>query len=227
MLPASFDDDDPLAGQFRQFVARSSFPCVGAKAALAKGRLRFVVARDITSAWDDLRIYPALFDLARAYRSRPQLFQSFVVLFRGPRNLSEVEYERFLWERLQSLTDKDIWHGQAHDDRASADPASPHFSLSFGGEAFFAVGLHPRSSRAARRFCRPAIVFNLHQQFEQLRRQDRYERMRGRILEREMALSGSINPMLQKFGEASEARQYSGRAVGGDWDCPFRRPGTK
>jgi FPC/CPF motif-containing protein YcgG len=223
MLPAAFDNGDELAERFRQFIARPSFSCLGAKSALARGQLQFVVARDITSAWDDLRIYPALFNFARAYSVRKRLFQSFVVIFRGPGTLGEVDFERFLWERLQSLTDKDIWHGQSHDNRVSANPRSPHFSLSFGGEAFFAVGLHPKANRAARRFSHPAIVFNLHHQFEELRRQNLYEKMRHRILDREVASSGSVNPMMQKFGEASEARQYSGRAVGGDWECPFRR----
>lgn len=224
MLPSVLDNDDPLAENFRRFIARPGFPCVGAKSALAKGQLQFVVARDITSGWDDLRIYPALFNFARAYQQRKRLFQSFVVLFRGPRRLSETEFERSLWERLQSLTDKDSWHGQSHDTAVSPDPANPHFSLSFGGEAFFVVGLHPGASRPARRFAHPAIVFNLHNQFEELRRRDLYKRMRDRILERDTALAGSANPMLQVFGEGSEARQYSGRLVEDGWRCPYHRP---
>jgi FPC/CPF motif-containing protein YcgG len=223
MLPAALDNDDPLAKKFRRFIARPGFPCVGAKSALAKNQLQFVVARDMTSAWDDLRIYPALFNFAKAYQARKRLFQSFVVLFRGPRRLTEAEYERCLWERLQSLTDKDSWHGQSHDTGVSPDPANPHFSLSFGGEAFFVVGLHPHASRPARRFAVPAIVFNLHDQFEELRRRDLYGRMRDRIQERDAALAGSVNPMLQNFGEGSEARQYSGRLVEDSWQCPYHR----
>lgn len=222
MLPADLDNSDPLAERFRQFVARPRFPCVGAKSALARKQLHFVVARDMTSAWDDLRIYPALFNFAQAYRARKRL-QSFVVIFRNPRTLSETEFERYLWERLQSLTDKDSWHGQQHDNTVSADPGSPHFSLSFGSEAFFAVGLHPNASRPARRFAYPAIVFNLHDQFEELRRRDLYDSMRSKILERDRLLAGSENPMLQRFGEASEAKQYSGRLVEGAWQCPYHR----
>ena len=71
---------------------------------------------------------------------------------------------------------------------------------------------------------RPTLVFNLHDQFEQLRKEGRYERMRERILDRDAALAGSVNPMLARFGEESEARQYSGRQVGKDWDCPFQDP---
>lgn len=223
MLSAELDNGHPLAALFRQFVRCSSFPCVGAKSALSRAQLTFVVARDITSAWHDLDIYPALANFAHAYRPDKRLFQSFVVLFEGPRTLSESEFERAMWARLQSLTDKDEWHGQRHDPSVSADPEHPHFSLSFGGEGFFCVGLHPQASRPARRFEVPAIVFNLHDQFEELRKSYLYLKLREKILDRDAALAGSINPMLKQHGEGSEAPQYSGRQVGEAWKCPFHR----
>lgn len=65
------------------------------------------------------------------------------------------------------------------------------------------------------------MVFNLHDQFEQLRSQNRYDKLRDTILGRDMALAGSLNPMLARHGTLSAARQYSGRAVGDDWKCPF------
>lgn len=217
----SEDGQHELTARFRHFIKGPDFPCVGAKAAVGRGQMRFVVARDLRSAWDDLRIYGALLDVATAYRSDPRLFQSFVVIFEQPDRISEGAFERNLWARLQSLADKDAWHGQDYDTRVSDDPQSPHFSLSFGGEAFFVVGLHPDASRPARRFERPALVFNLHDQFERLRAEARYEPLREAILERDMAVSGSVNPMLNRHGSVSEARQYSGRAVDGDWTCPF------
>jgi hypothetical protein len=215
------DGDHVLAARFRAFVMDRPFPCVGAKSAVGRGQMKFVVARDIGSAWDDLRIYRKLLAFVAAYRDDPRLFQSFVVLFEGPRTIGEDAFEAALWERLQSLADKDAWHGQDYDPRVSDDPQSPHFSLSFGGEGFFVVGLHPNASRPARRFERPALVFNLHDQFERLRAENRYEPLRESILERDVAMAGSLNPMLARHGEMSEARQYSGRAVEGDWNCPF------
>ena len=104
----------------------------------------------------------------------------------------------------------------------TADPESPHFSLSFGGEAFFIVGLHPHASRPARRFSSPVMVFNLHSQFTQLRAEGRYEKLRGSIMQRDEDLAGSLNPMLARHGEVSEARQYSGRSVDADWRCPLQ-----
>ncbi len=222
MLFPRDDRDHPLAHAFRDFVRDPPFPCVGAKSALSKGQMKIVVARDITSGWDDMRIYPALLAFAARYRRAPDLFQSFAVVFEGPGDLSEEQFERHLWTRAQSLADKDRWLGQPWDARVADDPESPHFSLSFGGEGFFIVGLHPRASRPARRFETPVLVFNLHAQFEQLRAAGRYEKLRGSILERDERLAGSTNPMLARHGEMSEARQYSGRAVEADWRCPFR-----
>jgi FPC/CPF motif-containing protein YcgG len=221
MIKATNEADHPLAISFQQFIKSAEFPCVGAKSALAKEQMRFVIGRDIRSAWDDLRILPNLLDLAESYRDDPVLFQSLVVLFEEDAALDEAGFEANLWARLQSLTDKDAWLGQQPDPRVSHAPDDPHFSLSFGGEAFFVVGLHPNASRPARRFARPALVFNLHDQFERLRAEGRYEKLRAAIIERDIAAAGAPNPMLARHGTVSEARQYSGRAVGADWVCPF------
>jgi FPC/CPF motif-containing protein YcgG len=207
-------------------VADPEFPCVGAKAALARGTLEVLGCDRIDSNWDDLRIHDGLLHFAADYRADPALFRSFAVVFEGPGDLDEGAFEAALWERLQSLSDKDLWRGQGYDSSVSSDPNDPHFALSFGEEAFFIVGLHPRASRPARRFERPAIVFNLHDQFEVLRAEGKYEGMREKILKRDESLAGSRNPMLARHGEASEARQYSGRRVDDRWKCPFRYAGS-
>ncbi|MEG3089719.1 guanitoxin biosynthesis heme-dependent pre-guanitoxin N-hydroxylase GntA [Sphingomonas sp. PB4P5] len=207
-------------------VGEMDFPCVGAKAALAKGTLHVLACNRIDSGWDDLRIHDGLLRFAEAYKEEPALFRSFAVVFEGPDDLSETEFEAQLWKRAQSISDKDVWRGQSYDDAVSHDPESPHFSLSFGGEAFFIVGLHPNASRPARRFPRPTMVFNLHDQFETLRAQNKYENMREKIMVRDEAYAGSRNPMLARHGETSEARQYSGREVGAEWKCPFHYAGT-
>ena len=214
-------EDDGAAEDFRNIVRKPDFPCVGAKSALANDRLQILRGRDLTSGWNDLSIHRRLLDWAEEYDGDPEGFRSLVVVFDGPMDLSEAEFERAMWDRLQSLSDKDAWLGQPYDDAVSPDPAKPDFSLSFGGQAFFVVGLHPNASRPARRFPKPSLVFNLHDQFERLRADGRYEKMRAAILSRDKALAGDINPMLARHGEDSEARQYSGRIVGEDWTCPF------
>lgn len=208
------------------WVSDGSFPCVGAKAAVARGTLSVLACKDISSAWDDVRIHDAISSFAADYKADPALFRSLAVTFDGPLDLSEAEFERHLWTRLQSISDKDAWRGYDYDGSVSSDPDDPHFSLSFGGEAFFVVGLHPGASRPARRFARPTLVFNLHDQFEQLRAEGRYEKMREKILIRDEALAGSRNPMLSRHGETSEARQYSGRVVDDAWSCPFAYRGN-
>lgn len=223
MRHISYDNDHDLARRFISNVEQPSFPCVGAKSALARGQMDILVARDLRSAWDDLRILPALTATVAKYKADRAIFRTLVVVFEGPTELCEQTFEQHLWARAQSLSDKDAWVGYRPDPSVSADPEDPHFSLSFAGEAFFVVGLHPNASRPARRFETPAMVFNLHDQFEVLRGQQRYEKLRLSILQRDMALAGSINPMLSRHGEASEARQYSGRAVEADWKCPFHR----
>lgn len=212
------------AGQeeLRARIAEADFPCVGAKSALARGTLKTLVCHSIASGWDDLRIHRDLMDWAGAYKADPAGLRSLAVVFAEPLDLDETRFEELMWERIQSFADKDHWLGQRYDHRVSGDPSDSHFSLSFGGEAFFVVGLHPRASRPARRFPRPTLVFNLHAQFVQLRAEGKYERMRDKILKRDLDLAGSLNPMLSRHGEASEARQYSGRLVDDDWRCPFR-----
>lgn len=217
-------DRDELERSLLTHIAERDFPCVGAKSALAKGSLRIVSAWSLASAWDDLTIHRELLEWSAAFKRDPDGLRSLAVVFEGPTDLNEVQFERLMWERLQSLADKDEWLGQPYDSKVSPDPSDPHFSLSFGGQGYFVVGLHPHASRPARRTPYPTLVFNLHEQFEQLREENRYERMRERIIERDVALAGSPNPMLARHGETSEARQYSGRAVGGDWECPFADP---
>ncbi|GJD93578.1 hypothetical protein OCOJLMKI_0774 [Methylobacterium iners] len=223
MLLPNNDADHPLAHRLRSLILDPPFPCVGAKSALSRGKIRIIVARDIESDRDDARIYAALLAFIAGYRAEPALFQSFAVIFDGPRKLAEQGFEAALWSRMQSLSDRDSVVGQSYDPRVTADPEDARFSMSFGGEGFFIVGLHPQASRMARRFEAPCLIFNLHDQFERLRAAGRYERMRDAIVERDIALAGSPNPMLAQHGERSAARQFSGRAVPEDWSCPFQR----
>ena len=218
------EDAERRREELAQLIGASDFPCVGAKSALARGQLKTLACHSLDSGWDDIRIHSELLDWVKAYRADPAGLRSLAIIFEGPVDLDEVAFEQLMWERLQSLADKDEWRGQALDRKVSGDPSDPHFALSFGGEGFFVVGLHPNASRPARRSPRPTLVFNLHDQFERLRAEGIYEGMRKKIIERDVALAGSPNPMLERFGEASAANQYSGRAVGEEWRCPFHDP---
>ena len=156
-IPAS-DMAHPLAVELKDWIEADDFPCVGAKAALARGRMTTIVLPDICSRVGDTRLHAALLAFVSRARRTPASFQSFAVIFEKPRDLDEPEFERRLWERVQSASDLDLELGHSWDERVSPDPSSPHFSLSFAGEAFFVVGLHPRASRPARRFRSPVLI---------------------------------------------------------------------
>jgi len=212
-----------LEAEFASFIEHTSFPCVGAKSALHQGGLYLLSARSLRSAWNDVALHQAIVQFAQAHGNAKRGFRSLAIIFAEPLHIGEAMFEQLLWQRLQSWTDKDVWLGYDGEPGVSSDPEDPRFSMSFGGHAFFAVGLHPRASRKARRFSRPTIILNLHQQFEKLRDEGKYAGMRKSILNRDRKLQGSINPMLSEFGTISEARQYSGRKVGADWHCPYHR----
>lgn len=217
-------DRHMLVSALHAHIAERTFPCVGAKSAMNSGMLEVVTAWSLTSAWDDLAIHRALLEWSKQYEADSNGLRSLAVVFSEPGDLTEAEFEKALWERVQSLANKDRWLGQRYDPGVSSDPEDPHFSLSFGEKAYFIVGMHPQASRAARRMAYPTMVFNLHDQFVRLRDEQKYEKLRTAILSRDEKLDGSINPMLARYGEVSEARQYSGRAVNDDWKCPFQDP---
>jgi len=201
---------------FRKLIAYPEFSCLGAKAALNENAIRVAEFEEMGTKAATESLSNTLCDFARSAKSNN--FSSFVALFARPLDLTEKEFETCLWLQLRRLheLDRSNW-----SKRVSADPNNPHFSFSFGGEAFYVIGLHAHSSRSSRRFLWPTLVFNPHEQFERLRTEQKWKRMQEAIRAREVALHGSINPMLSDFGERSEARQYSGREVAHGWVAPF------
>ena len=154
-------------------------------------------------------------------RASSSEYATFVAIFKGPRETDELQFENLFWRQLRQLHQLDAAHFE-WDPHVQSDPADPHFSFSFGGRALYVIGLHANSSREARRFPWPALVFNPHEQFERLRADGKWKRMQETIRTRDLELQGSINPMLSDFGVESEARQYSGRAVEENWRAPFK-----
>jgi FPC/CPF motif-containing protein YcgG len=205
--------------EFRAFVLDPEFSCLGARAALRHDHHRIAAYGPIGSAEATAQLARDLATFAPDAAGAE--FATFVAAFMGPAPEDEGEFEALLWAQLQALHEADATRGWAPS--VSDRPADPRFSFSFAGTAFFVVGLHPASSRLARRFGWPALVFNPRAQFERLREDGRYAGLRDRIRAREIALQGDLNPNLADFGEASEARQYSGRAAEPEWRCPFHR----
>ena len=205
---------------FRALVSNTQFSCVGAKAALRSGSYRVGLYDRLGSPGAAAGLARDLFWFVGEQDALDGEFSTFVASFVEPTAADEDAFERLLWRQLQLLHEEDRRH-HAWDPSVSPDPQDPTFAFSFAGRAFFVVGLHPASSRFARRFAWPTLVFNAHYQFDRLRAEGRYDRMQEVIRSRELKLQGYLNPNLDDFGVRSEARQYSGRPAEADWRCPF------
>ena len=209
---------DPLAqlihGQFRGMILSDGFPCLGGAGAFRRGDYRFAVYGPLASA---AATRECADDLSRFVSECPAAdhpVAAFVATFHGPLIPTELEFEQGLWQQLQGLSAHEPASPQRTTPSASVDADDPGFF--FRGREFFVVGLHPASSRWARRFAWPTLVFNALTHSDELRRAGKYERMQERILARDRSLQGSDNPSLP----CSQQSQFSGRRVDAGWRCP-------
>lgn len=202
------------------FVEHKAYPCVGAKAAIS--RRSYV-----------LSIYPSLGDTGTAGETAADVqwfgehadsiddsYATFVAVFSEANVADDRAFEPMLWAYLQEVHRADAAFAR-WDAAVSPDPSDPSFRFSVGGHAYFVIGMHPNAAREARRFPFPAIVFNLHRQFEKLRADGQFEKMRSVIRAREADLAGGPNPVLADHGDRSEASQYAGVAHPPGWRPPF------
>ncbi len=214
-------DNKIIKKDFSDFINNKTFPCIGAKTAMAKNQISYMVAGNILCAQHDKEICSFLYSFVDGYRRSDNHFHSAAIIFIGPKTITEAGYENAMWQRLQSISDLDALHF-AFDKRVSPDINSPLFSFSVKEEALFVVGMHPDSSRAARRFKYPAIVFNPHAQFETLKKTNKYKSLQSVVRKRDIAFSGSINPMLNDHALSPEIAQYSGKNYGNSFTCPLK-----
>jgi FPC/CPF motif-containing protein YcgG len=215
------ESKEDIIRQYLAFISAREFPCVAAREAASRLQVACMVASHMGCPADDGRIFEFLYDFIDAFRKEKGLFHSAAIIFCAPDLPTEQAFDALMWQRLQSLSDRDAGRF-AYDKRVSADPLAGNFSFSIKEEAFFIIGLHPQSSRPTRRFRYPVLVFNPHAQFEKLRESGRYEKMRDIVRKRDIAYSGSVNPMLDDFGQSSEVFQYSGRQYAPGWVCPLK-----
>lgn len=213
--------DSVITDGLAEMVAHRDYPCLGARSVFRREAAEVLVLPSMDV--DELATLAGRLRAFGAAHDDAENLVSFVSVFRSPVPTSEPEFETDLWGVLQQLHD--------HDDApwaadVATEPGDPLFAFSFGGIPFFIVGLHPAASRTARRAPLPTIVFNLHRQFERLRADGTFGRMRTAIRRRDERLDGSLNPMVEDYGSASAARQYSGRAVDPDWRAPFSPRGA-
>jgi uncharacterized protein len=226
LVMASSDEEPPkqaarVHDALQALILDPEYPCVGSRSALNQSSYRF-------GFYDELASPEVTKGLARDLlfftKEQPEIggqFTTFIASFERPKAIDDVEFERLLWEQLRLLHDEDKQFNK-WDPSVSRNPEDPTFSFSFGGRAFFVVGLSPNNERWARKFPWPTLAFNAHFQFEELRESGQFERVQEVIRERDREIEGDTNPNLANFGEHTEARQYAGRPVGPDWRCPVR-----
>jgi len=207
--------------EYMDHLKEKSFPCVAAHEAAIKNTIRCYVADHIACPHNDLQILNFLYAFVDEYRTVEEGYHSSAIIFKNPRILSEEMFDMFLWQRLQALADLDATN-YPYDSRVSSNTNSPHFSFSLKSEAFYIIGLHESSSRKARQFKYPALVFNPHAQFQKLREDNHYQKMQRIVRSRDVLYSGSVNPMLADFGTSPEVFQYSGREYEATWSCPLK-----
>jgi FPC/CPF motif-containing protein YcgG len=206
--------------QFGSMLKSPSWPCLMGRQAIVDGRYAFSILDELGSRASAEATRNAIVKFNEQFprRERSPQYASYIAVFRSPVCATEEAFEALLWRHLQMIHDGDVssWNAEV-----SPDPAHPRFSFSVGGRAFYVIGMHSAASRYARRFAYPALIFNPHDQFEALRAAAVFDRVKAAVQRADRELQGSTNPMLTDHGVISEARQYSGRKVEGDWRCPF------
>ncbi|WP_373708028.1 guanitoxin biosynthesis heme-dependent pre-guanitoxin N-hydroxylase GntA [Kaistella sp.] len=205
---------------YKNFILNEEHPCIMAKSIFKMEKYHLNVYDDMFDKKIHHKILTDLKNYIYQYDFNGNQFESFIAVFPNNKFANESDFEDALWNTLQSLHEVD---DRNWDSTVSDDGESPEFSFSLGGKAFYIIGLHPESSRMARQAPYTTLVFNLHHQFEKLREMGTYHAVRDTIRKNDAALQGHINPVLEDYGEDTEAKQYSGRKVEENWKCPFHK----
>src|SRR4051794_30801169 len=140
---------DEARAAFREFVMQPDFPCVGARAAFNSGSYLIEVYDELGSEAATAALTRDLYDFTRSELQRESEFATFVAIFERPSNTDEAQFEQLLWRQLGALHRADAFDW---DPSVQSDPADSQFSFSFAGQALYVIGMHPNSSRIARRF---------------------------------------------------------------------------
>ncbi len=203
----------------RALILDPEYPCVGSRSAMNQGSYRFAMYKEMNTPEADEALARDLYTFVQEQPAIDGEFTTFIACFDSPKSLTPEEFEERLWKTLAALHELDKQH-HGWDPEVSRDVTDPHFAFSFAERAFFVAGLSPQAERWARSFPWPTLAFNNHAQFEKLRAEGRFERIRDTIRERDAQIEGDTNPNLEDFGTHTEARQYSGRSVPDGWKAP-------
>src|SRR5690606_26605722 len=194
----------------KAFVLNKKFPCIMARSLALNGHFEQHHVNEEQSSINFRDCIKLFYRFVDHYRENPHTLHSIAFSFSHVEFKTFAEFEKFFWIFLKELKKIDQ-EKHIHDPRVSSDPTSSNYSYSLKEEAFFILLLHPGSPRLSRRYQTPTLIFNPHEQFEQLRKSGKYEKIRNVIRAKDKLLQGYSNPMLNDFGEESEIYQYVGR----------------
>lgn len=210
---------EAVAGEIQNLLSQKSYPCVAALSSFHQNEYQVGLYGRLGRGehWQTLRE-----DLRFFLQQQSQTNSTYLTFWAvfEPELFDEEQFERALFQELSFLTSED---DREHDwpVEAESDPNQPSFQFCLDGREFFVVGLHTQSSRIARRFAYPTLIFNVFAQFEELERLGQYEPMVKMNRKRDKQLQGNVNPMALAHGEKWETIQFSGRANSNTWKCPF------
>src|SRR5687767_14370792 len=101
------ESDQRIIEQYFEFLNRREFPCIAAKAAISKERVRGLVVRHMACPADDFTILEFLYAFVDDYRRSRESYHSAAVIFKQPVKISEDNFDDYLWVRLNSLASMD------------------------------------------------------------------------------------------------------------------------
>ncbi len=204
----------------KDLISRKNYPCVAAVKALHQKEYSVGIYKNFGSAesWQEIRQDLRFF--IQEQQKTKSTYLTFWAVFEGETQFTEDEYETLMWKELSHLSS---FEDKNHDwpTEEISNPENPGFCLSIDKKPFFVVGVHPNSSRDARKFFKPALIFNVFEQFQNLQKAGLYESMKAIIRKRDVLFQGSVNPMVEKYGDDWESIQFSGKENPKSWKCPF------
>jgi FPC/CPF motif-containing protein YcgG len=221
----SSDEECTMKEEFREHIMSKYFPYLNAKIVFQRNTFYFGFYDILASKHTTMLLWHHLMDFINRqsdFWTNNQIFTRYVACFRTLRDIDEIVFERLLWKQLQLIHAEDVQNGIKWAENDSDNPTDSNFIFSIGGRAFFIVGLHPNSSRKARRFQTPTITFNSLDQFTNLRQLKMFNEVKQVIRNNDLLQNKSINPNLIINHQKSDAFEYSGKLIHEDWIPNFK-----
>lgn len=202
-------------------IAQKDYPCMPALQSFHQNDYLVGIYQGFDSGKNSAEMVQDLLYFRKKQKQSASMYASFWAIFPTATVQDETDFENQLWKQLSFLSAAGNQNSQ-WDPQFSSDPANPKFCFSLQGEALFVVGVSPVASRKGRRFPFPSLILNYYDQFTDLAKAGKYDSIVKLNRQREMRFSGSLNPMVEKYGDNQEAIQFSGKENPDDWKCPFR-----